>query len=303
MRQLLHLRPVYPAGLAVAIAVGLLGLRVAAQADVRERTLFVSVADRMNEPVSGLDVDEFVVREDGVRREVLRVSRATEPLDVAVLVDNAASSGDLIPRVRLGLAEFVNALTPANSVAIVGLAARPTILTDYTTSAATLRTGIGRLFTMSTSGMTLFDAVVEVSGGLRRRETPRAAIVAVITDGVEFSNRRYRDVLDALQQSGASFYPITVGQFPLTANDIDRERNQVLGMVPERSGGRRLSLLSTVAVEPTLGRLGRLLAAQYKVVYSRPDTLIPPEKIVVESTRPDLLVNATPARQAGGNQR
>jgi VWFA-related protein len=303
MRHLLRVHQACAAGLAAVLALGLFGPRAAAQADLRERTLFVSVADRMNEPVTGLDVDDFVVREDGVRREVLRVSRATEPLDVAVLVDNAASSDDLIPRVRLGLQDFIEALTPTHSVALIGLAARPTILTDYTTSATSLRAGIGRLFTMSTSGMTLFDAIIEVSGGLRRREAPRAAIVAVLTDGIEYSNRRYRDVLNAIAESGAGFYPITVGQFPLTTNDIDRDRNQVLSMAPEASGGRRFPLLSSVAVEGALGRVARLLATQYKVVYSRPETLIPPQKVVVGTTREELTVHGTPARLAEGSRR
>ena len=35
--------------------------------------------------------------------------------------------------------------------------------------------------------MTLLDAIVEVSAGLRQRDATRAVIVPVITTGVEFS--------------------------------------------------------------------------------------------------------------------
>ena len=67
----------------------------------RERTLFVSAVDAKGEPVEGLGPDAFVVREDGRRREVLRVSRATEPIDLALLVDNSqAVTDEITPSAR-----------------------------------------------------------------------------------------------------------------------------------------------------------------------------------------------------------
>jgi VWFA-related protein len=276
--------------------------RPAAQADLREQTLFLTVVDRMDNPVEGLGIADFVVREDGLRREVLRVSRATEPLDVAVLVDNAASSAELIPRVRNGLKTFIAAMTPQHSVAIVALADRPTIFADYTTDAQSLLTASERLFTMARSGMTLLDGLVEVSDGLRRREAARAAIVPIVTDGIEFSNRRNKDVVEALRRGGAALHPITVGQFLMvTAGDPIYERTTVLAEAPGLTGGRRHSLLASNAIENTMASVARQLNAQYKIVYSRPEMLIPPENIDVSSGRPGLTVHAAPARGAGGS--
>src|SRR5438105_4080630 len=48
-----------------------------AQSDARERAMYVSVVNDAGDPVEGLGPDAFIVREDGVRREVLHVSRAT----------------------------------------------------------------------------------------------------------------------------------------------------------------------------------------------------------------------------------
>jgi hypothetical protein len=185
-------------------------------------------------------------------------------------------------------------------VALVSLADRPTILVDYTTDAQALLRGTGRLFTMSRSGMTLLDALVEVSDGMRRREADRTAIVAIATDGIEFTSRRYQDVLDAIARSGAGFYPITVGTFPLTGDDVSHDRTVVLSTGPEASGGRRFSLLSSNAIETTMVKVARHLTSQYKVVYSRPETLIPPEKIAVSSPRTELAVRGTAARSTAG---
>ena len=67
----------------------------AAQAQAaREGVMFVSAVGREGEPVPNLGPEAFQIREDGVKREVLRVSRATEPIDIAILVDNCAAARD-----------------------------------------------------------------------------------------------------------------------------------------------------------------------------------------------------------------
>ena len=234
----------------------------AAQGNARERTLFVTAVDGMDNPVEGLDVADLIVREDGVRREVLRVSRATEPMDVAVLVDNASSSDTLVPRVREGMKAFIATMTPQHSLALVTLADRPTIFVDYTTDSKALLNGTGRIFTMDRSGMTLLDGLVEVSDGMRRREATRAAIVSITTDGVEYTNRRYRDVIDAIARSGAGFYPITVGRFELSKEDPDQDRTIVLGTSPDATGGHRFFLLTSSAIEATMAKVARQLTSQ-----------------------------------------
>src|SRR5687768_9096690 len=89
-----------------AAAQGFLPTAVDAQ-NARERTLFVSAVDDKGEPVEGLGPDAFVIRENGQRREVLRVSRATEPIDIALLVDNSTAAEAEITFFRDALSKFV----------------------------------------------------------------------------------------------------------------------------------------------------------------------------------------------------
>lgn len=292
--------------LAFPVAVALLATlavpaKITAQAGARERTLFVSAVDDSGKPVTGLTPGDFIVREDGARREVLRVSRALEPIDVALLVDNSASSAALVSPLREGLTRFIAAMAEAggttpHNIALVGLAARPTIIVDYTSDRKRLTDGIGRLFPERDSGMTLLDAIVEVSKGLEKRDTARIAIVPVITDGIEFTNRYYKDVLEALVRSGAGLHALTVGTFSISDDDGIRNRALALDEGTRASGGQRVTLLSTSAVPAALDKLAAELTSQYKVVYGRPDSLIPPEKVQVSAGRPGLAVRATPAR-------
>jgi hypothetical protein len=185
---------------------------------------------------------------------------------------------------------------PRHNIAIVGIASRPTVIVDYTADRAALTRGVGRLFPESSSGMTLLDGLVEVSRGLGRREAARAVLVPVITDGVEFSNRYYEDVVEAMTAAGVGLHAITVGTFELTNDQAIRNRSLTLEHGVQATGGQRITLLTPSAVTGALERLARELSSQYKVVYSRPESLIPPEKLEVTSSRPGVTVHATPAR-------
>src|SRR5688572_24881916 len=88
----------------------------------RERTLFVSAVDAKGEPVDGLGPDAFIVRENNQRREILRVSRATEPIDIAILVDNSAAASDEIIFLREAISKFITAMTAGSRIALIGLA-------------------------------------------------------------------------------------------------------------------------------------------------------------------------------------
>ena len=307
MRTSSWLRPALLLALTLAAVVALLPrtpLAAQGQDASRERTMFVSAVDKDGEPVSGLGPDAFNVREDGVRREVLRVSPATEPIDIALLVDNSAASNEEITFFRNAITKFVTQMAPGgNPIAIVALADRPTILADYTTDAERLTSAVGRLFPMSQSGMTLLDAIVETSRGLARRESPRAAIIPVITDGQEFTNRYYRDVAEALRAARAPLHAVTVGQFLHREEHGIRERSFFLDEGPRVSGGQRVALLSPNAVDQALMRIARELSSQYKIVYSRPQSLIAPEKVEISSARADVRMRGTLARGETGAQR
>ena len=300
MRAALTFRLALTAAFAAAFAWGAgsaTGLH--AQAGARERTLFVSAVDSRGEPVESLGPSDFVITEDGRRREVLRVSRAVEPMDIAILADNSAAASSAIPSMRDGLRKFVAAMAGDNQIALIALADRPTIFVDYTSNRMRLEEGIGRLFSMSSSGMTLLDALVETSAGLRRREATRAAIVTIITPGVEYTNRYGRDVVESLQQAGVALHAIVIGVLDFTSIP-ERERALVLDTGTRDTGGQHVTLLVDSAIDQALQKVARQLSSQYKVVYGRPESLIPPEKTEVTSGRPGVTMRGTPARGQTG---
>ena len=288
-----------PPALALAVVLAGLGSAVAPRgvgAQARERTLFVSAVDEKGEPVADLGPEAFVVRENGRQREILRVSRATEPIDIALLVDNSAAAGDAIVHIREALTGFVAQMADGNRLALIALADRPTVFVEYTGDAARLREGIGRLFAMSGTGMTLLDAVYETSRGLQTRDGARAVILPIVTDGQEFTNRYAKDVARTLADARAALHLVGVGRFLHSEEHDLRERSFFLDQGPRASGGQRIILLSPMALPQALARLGRELSAQYKVVYAQPESLFGFDELEIASARPGVTMRGAPMR-------
>lgn len=267
-------------------------------AQANERVAYVSAWDeKTRAPITGLGPEAFIVREDGARREVLRVTPATTPMPVAILVDNSQAARNHIADIRRALTGFVRALDGVGPIAIIGVADRPTILRDYTTDQKQLEAGVGKIFAMPDSGATLLDAIVETSSGLRKREEDRAAIVVLTTENVEFSTRHYNDVLEGLANGGAMMHAVVLTTPAGAAlNDEARNRAVVLDRGPKESGGTRTDVLASQAFEAKLKELAAILKSQHRVIYARPDSLIPPEKLEISSARAGVEASGGAAR-------
>jgi VWFA-related protein len=274
---------------------------VAAQA--AERSLFVSVLGQGGAPVPGLGPDAFVVREDGRSVEVLRASRATQPIDLAILVDNSQAASPYITDLRTGIQAFVDRMIKGgHRVAVIGLADRPTVLVDYTTDPAQAAKGVARIFAQPGSGTTLLDAVNDTSRGLQKRDGDRRVMVVITTEGTDFSTPNHERAVDAIEASGAAFDAIVItrrGGQDLSTDEA-RSRAQLLDQGPRVSGGRYTQLLSSMALKGELDQVATELESQYHVVYARPASLLPAEKTVVTVKEPGMTVRGTlaPVRKA-----
>ena len=282
------------ARLALMLVFAILAYPGLARAQTQEGAIYASVLDRSGTPLPALTVADFIVREDGVQREVLAVGPATDPLRIAVLVDTSQATAPHIGDLRNALRGFFAALRGKHDIALFGFGDRPTLLADFTRDAARLEEGVGRVFSQSGSGAYLLDAIIEVSQRLRTRESPRSAIVVMTAEGPELSYRdHHRLVLDALQAADTTLHSFVLTRHrvrPLT--EAARQREFALSNGAQLTGGRREDVLTSMALRPRLESLAAELTNQYRVVYSRPDSLVGPERLQIRVNRSDVIVRA-----------
>jgi len=284
-------------GLAVALAAGTASAAPPSRegAQAREGRVYLSVtgSDGKVLPLSPADI---TISEDGRAREVLRVEKATGPLEIALLVDDSQAAQNAIHDTRTGLRQFVDKVLTANpdsQLALITFGERPVLLSDYTNSRVQLEKAISRIFARQGSGAYMLEAIVNAARGAAKRNAERAHIIIVGTEGIEFSNDHYERVLDQLAESGATLWALTLtaGQRAEITEEV-RNRNVVLGRGTAASGGRQELVLANSAVPHNLERLADTLFNQYVVTYGRPDALVPPKRIDVKVTKPGARVLA-----------
>ena len=279
-----------------------------------ERRLIVSVVDSNDTPVTDLDASDFVVREDGTRREILAVRPDTERKQIALLVDTSQAAAPAVRDFKRAANTFIETMGEGNEVSIISFGGTPRILTEATSDHSALSDGVDKIFSYSDTASYLLDAVTETVQGFERRSTPRPVIVILTTLGLDHSSNDDRGALVHLKNGGVTTHSLVLtrstngrsgfGQrnspggvlgntfirdsFP-TNNE---QRNRFLDQASHETGGRRRDLQTFSSVERAMNDLASQMKNQYMLVYSRPGMLIPPEEFEVTVNRDGLDVRA-----------
>jgi Ca-activated chloride channel homolog len=285
----------------VALAIVVAAHPIVASEPTEDRSIYTSVLDENGAPVTTLTAEDFVVRENGVEREVLDVRRATDPLQIAVLVDTSEAVRPHVNDLRTGLRAFLAAIHGFQELAIYEFGERPALIADYTRDQARQTAAVGELFARSGTGAYLLDAIVQAARDLRKREGRRPVIVVITTEGPEFSDRYHQTVLDEVRKTGATLHSFIFDQPSTPLFDSGRwEREFTLAKGAKETGGRREYLLTSMALGDRLRELSAELRNQYQIVYSRPESLIAPESVEISVKRAGLTARGAQAWTAEG---
>ena len=131
----------------VVLAVTALACCLPAGADAQSMgQVFVEVTRRSTgEPVLNLAPDAFEVSEDGRSAGILSANLDTDPMKIAVLIDNGdrlMETSALNP-LRDGLDGFLDTLAPQHEVSLITIGRSVQQRVDFTTDRAELKEGVG----------------------------------------------------------------------------------------------------------------------------------------------------------------
>jgi hypothetical protein len=280
--------PIVALAIASAVVFSTRSGSAAAAPQTNQRSLAVGVLDKSGAPVADLTVDDVIVREDGVAREIVRVSPAPPPTEVVLLVDDSQAAAPLLRDLREALNGFANTmadLTPPPAVRLTTFGDRPTVVVDFNPSFSAISRGIDRITPRPGAGATLLEAIDETAGALERRRAQRPVIVAFVTEaGPEFGTLRHTNIAAALQRANASLWTIVLTQRGGGgSSDAERERDMVLGDVTRQSGGRNAQVLASQNIPAAFATLAAQLASRWEITYGRPETLVPPSKLEIQT--------------------
>ena len=281
----------------------LLVATIAATPQMQRRTIYVTALGRNGRPVPGLTADDFRVKEDGRVRGITRAEPASQPMQIALLLDDGGPS---LAAIRQATGQFVERLQRRAEFSLTTTGGQPQTRVTFTDDPRQIYDALESTFANVAPTTQFLDALLDTARSLIRRRAVRPVIIAIVTEGEELSAVRGDVLLAALQESGAMFYyiglgaPMTSGTRPaLGANRAagsteyeSVQRNTVIGSGPKNSGGRGEQVLLPNGIEPLMLDFATELAGQYALTY---DTDTRRARLEVAALRSGVRLRA-PAR-------
>ena len=272
----------------------------AASASAQElAVVYAAVTDQNGRPVLDLDREEFQITEDGQPAEILTAQIGTEPMKVALLVDNGGiiEKQQALNPVRDAITGFVETLPPEHAVSLVTIGGHIGWRVDFTTDRGQLLESAREMHTDS-AAIRFIDGVRETWDRWFNGEEAWPVFVAVLTDANEISafmnENRFNRFVGNLQANGVMVHSVIWSSRPQQTTRALTGTGLALNLTTN-TGGR----YTAIATATAYGRALRQLAAdmgthheevanRYRLLFERPDEQ--GTEISVNVLRPDLDV-------------
>jgi VWFA-related protein len=145
--------------------------------------LNVSVREReTNRSLSGLQKDDFIVYEDGVRQQIDQFLPTESPFNLLLLLDVSGSTGSYIKLMRQAAIQFVREINADDKIAVATFNSKVRLIQDFTNDRDQAEHAIQRI--KSGGGTAFYDALSASIENFLQGIQGRTAIV-VFTDGVD----------------------------------------------------------------------------------------------------------------------
>lgn len=257
------------------------------------RTVLVTVTDRGGAPVTDLTPADFVVKEGGKEREIVKAERAKARLRLALGIEERLAPDTAV---RLGVFEFVKRIASAAEISVITIGLANRTVVDFTSDPAALVGGINTLTLNAVRESNLAEGILEIVEGFIAKKPERPAIVVVAIAGGPTSTDP-RNVLAKLGDSGATLHTVALGGAGMSSAPVgglsdEGGRDQVLGDGPKQSGGRRIEVPSTGAFPRALQQIADELRAQYAITYALPEGVKPDKRFNISAKRKGITLRA-----------
>jgi len=178
---------------------------------------YVSVTDQSNFPVEGLQTADFTITEGvtnlGSPTSADTVDIVTEPISIAIVMDNSSSMQDIdIAEMNEAAIDVVGKLAVDDQAEIIKFDKTVSVVQSFTTDNNLLITAINTPFVGS--GTALYEALQQAVLDTESQPTERKAVI-IITDGADTSSTTatLTDVINAAQAKGIPIFVIALGNF------------------------------------------------------------------------------------------
>jgi len=218
------------------------------------KRIFVSAVDDKGEPIVDLAAKDFQVTENGIRRDVTRVTLGTAPMRVVLMVDSSTAIQPMMVSFRNALKAFADTLAPEHEVTFITSGGQIRVRTTPSTERDKLKTAIGLL--AAEGGANAFlETLIESDQRFLKSAPDRWPVFVILTTDMADSQRepdvaRYNKFMNdflarggnahAVLMAGKRFGPIT----DLTMNLVQNVGGMYTPLVADSGLSERLTAIA-----------------------------------------------------------
>ena len=255
--------------------------------------VFVHVTDQSGEIVTDLSRDDFTVSEGGVPSGVVSAELATEPMKIALLVDNSTlvNQGGALTSLREGLDAFLTVLPGQHEVGLATIGQNLRWRVDFTTDRVELKETAGEIFVAGGAGPILLDGIKETWERRFEDEESWPIFVVVTTDGAESSGRmnqnEYANLVNDLMANGVTVHILLLSSGGSGVTEYAINLTDNTGGLYEVFGAATRFSTALPELATKLGANYDQVSQRYRVLYERPDP--PGTSLSIGVVRPGLV--------------
>ena len=233
--------------------------------EVKLVNVFVTVTDARGAPVSTLEKENFLLKEDGKEQKISLFSRESAlPLSIVLSVDTSLSTRKDLPLELTSARKFAHTiLRPQDGLALYKFSEEVNEVVPFTSDLKKIDAGIDRV--RNGAATALYDAIFLGSQALSRRQGRK--VMVIITDGGDtVSQVNYKEALRSAEEAEAIIYSIIIVPIEASAGR-DTGGEHALIQISEDTGGKYYYATSLPQLDDAFRKISDELRTQYLLAY------------------------------------
>lgn len=267
--------------------------------EVQVVNLLATVRTRKNEIVRDLEKSDFTLLEDGRPQAIRYFTRETDlPLTIGLMVDTSMSQVRVLDAERGASFRFLDQVLRENKDHVFIMQFDLAVQTRQALTAS--RRDLDQALTLVDTptraqlrsqyggGTLLFDALVDASNDVMKKQQGRKALIVLSDGGENGSDASFSDAVDAAQRAETLIYTIlySAGGFGSS------EGSKIMQNLAKETGGGYFEVSKKLPIDQVYALIQEDLRSQYSIGYvsDRPAATTEFRKIQLTVTRPGLVV-------------
>jgi hypothetical protein len=253
----------------------------ARQQTMASRHVLASVTDAQNRVLADLGPDDFLISENGQKREVIAAYTADYP--IVVLIDNSSEARSDLGAIRSAVGRFLSR-AGQRFVALGTLANPPAMLTSLEEERSVVLARLERVTSSPSSVLMPVDAVAEAARTVRAQGSPFSAIVVVSAHRIDAAQPQSTRQLPDIFDSGAIVHVVSRSS-PATAPRGraygPRLEADLLRDLSDQTRGYFTTVFSAPSYAVALNNLADRMSTEMIVEYVAPPGPVPPGEVQI----------------------